>query len=40
LIISGILYLLMIPVSVAHYYKINKNNKIINDNSDHHEDVL
>ncbi len=40
LIVSGILYLLMIPVSAAHYYKINKNNKIINDNLDHHEDVL
>ncbi len=40
LIVSGMLYLLMIPVSAVHYYKINKNNKIINDNLDHHEDVL
>jgi CDP-diacylglycerol--serine O-phosphatidyltransferase len=40
LIISGILYLLMIPVSAAHYFKINKNSKIKEDNIDHHEDVL
>jgi len=40
LIVSGMLYLLMIPVSAVHYYKINKDNKIINDNLDHHEDVL
>jgi len=40
LIVSGALYLLMIPVSAAHYLKINKNNKIKDDNIDHHEDVL
>jgi len=39
LIVSGILYLLMIPVSIAHYLKINKNNKD-NDEIDHHEDIL
>ncbi len=40
LIVSGALYLLMIPVSAVHYLKINKNNKIKDDNIDHHEDVL
>jgi CDP-diacylglycerol--serine O-phosphatidyltransferase len=40
LIISGALYLLMIPVSAVHYLIINKNSKIKSDNIDHHEDVL
>ena len=40
LIISGALYILMMPVSAAHYLIINKNSKIKGDNIDHHEDVL
>ena len=40
IIISGALYLLMIPISVGHYFIINKNNKINSDDIDHHEDVL
>tara|TARA_B100000965_G_scaffold303788_1_gene262511 strand:+ start:238 stop:1035 length:798 start_codon:yes stop_codon:yes gene_type:complete len=40
LIISGALYLLMIPVSATHYFIINKNNKINVDNIEHDEDVL
>jgi len=40
LIISGVVYLLMIPVSAAHYLLINKNSKIKSENVDHHEDVL
>ncbi len=42
LIISGIIYFLMIPISATHYYIINKNSTInINKSSvDHHEDVL
>ena len=40
LIISGALYLLMIPVSSIHYYIISKNTKIKDNNIDHHEDVL
>ena len=40
IIISGVLYLLMIPVSAGHYFIINKNNKINIDDIDHHEDVL
>ena len=40
LIISGILYLLMIPVSAVHYLIINKNNNVKSEDFDHHEDVL
>jgi len=40
IIISGALYLLMIPISAGHYFIINKNNKINGDDIDHHEDVL
>jgi len=40
IIISGVLYLLMIPVSAGHYYIINRNNKINSKDIDHHEDVL
>jgi len=40
LIISGVLYLIMIPVSSAHFLLIKKNKKIKDENIDHHEDVL
>ena len=40
IIISGVFYLLMIPVSTGHYYIINRNNKINSEDIDHHEDVL
>ena len=40
LVISGILYILIIPVSSVHFLLIKKNKKIIEDNTDHHEDVL
>ncbi len=40
IIISGALYLLMIPVSAIHYLKINKNKKTNIEDIDHHEDVL
>jgi len=40
LIISGLIYFLMIPVSAAHYFIINKNSKVQKDEVDHHEDVL
>jgi Phosphatidylserine synthase len=39
LIISGVLYLLMIPISALHYFKISKNHNNV-ENIDHHEDVL
>ena len=40
MIISGLLYLLMVPVSTIHYFKIIRNKKIDENNIDHHEDVL
>ena len=40
LIISGFLYLSMIPISAIHYFKINKSNNNNIDDIDHHEDVL
>ena len=40
LIISGILYLIMIPVSSAHFLIIKKNKKIKDYDIDNHEDVL
>ncbi len=40
LIISGVVYLLIIPISATHYLMINKKNKTKNENIDHHEDVL
>jgi len=40
LIISGVLYLLMIPISATHYHIINKNSKFKSDDIDHHEDVF
>ena len=40
IIISGIIYLLIIPISSIHFYMIKKNNKVNNEEIDHHEDVL
>jgi len=40
IIISGAIYLLMIPISASHYFMINKKNNINKDDIDHHEDVL
>ena len=40
IIISGIIYLLMIPVSAFHFYMIKKNSKINTEEIEHHEDVL
>ena len=40
LIVSGILYFIMIPISSAHFLFIKKNKNIEDDNIDHHEDVL
>tara|TARA_B100001250_G_scaffold336935_1_gene303566 strand:- start:420 stop:1217 length:798 start_codon:yes stop_codon:yes gene_type:complete len=40
IIISGVIYLLMIPISASHYFMINKKSRINNDDIDHHEDVL
>ena len=40
IIISGIIYLLMIPVSAFHFYMKKKNSKIDSEEIEHHEDVL
>ncbi len=40
IIISGLIYMLMVPISSMHYFMIKKNMKPITDDSDHHEDVL
>tara|TARA_B100001029_G_scaffold128045_1_gene107050 strand:+ start:662 stop:1459 length:798 start_codon:yes stop_codon:yes gene_type:complete len=40
IIIFGIIYLLVIPVSSIHFLLIKKNNKFKDENTDHHEDVL
>ena len=40
LIISGILYFIMIPISSAHFLFIKKNKIIKDEDIDHHEDVL
>ena len=38
--ISGMLYLIFIPISFAHYLKLNKKNIIQNTLDDNHEDIL
>ena len=38
--ISGMLYLIFIPISFVHYFKINKKNIIQNTIEDDHEDIL
>ena len=40
IIISGVIYLLMVPISSMHYLMTKKNAKAIADDTDHHEDVL
>ena len=40
IIISGIIYLLMIPASSIHYLFLKKQNKDKDDGVDHHEDIL
>ena len=38
--ISGMLYLIFIPISLVHYFKINKKNIAQNTIQDNHEDIL
>ena len=40
IIISGLVYMLIVPISFIHYFMIKKNEKTIADDTDHHEDVL
>ena len=40
MVISGLVYLCLIPISFTHYMKLNKKIDVINSENDHHEDVL
>ena len=40
MIISGLIYLCIIPISLVHYIKLNKKFKTLNTQEDTHEDVL
>ena len=40
MIISGLIYLCIIPISLVHYIKFNKKFKTLNTQEDTHEDVL
>ena len=40
MIISGLIYLCIIPISLVHYIKLNKKFKTLNIQEDTHEDVL
>ena len=40
MVISGLAYLCLIPISFIHYIKLNKKSDLINSENDHHEDML
>ena len=40
MVISGLVYLCLIPISFIHYIKLNKKFDVINSDNDHHEDML
>ena len=40
MVISGLVYLCLIPISFIHYIKLNKKFDVINIDNDHHEDML
>ena len=40
IIISGVIYLFMVPISTMHYFMIQKNAKKVVEDTEHHEDVL
>ena len=40
MVISGLVYLCLIPISFIHYIKLNKKFDVINSENDHHEDML
>ena len=40
MVISGLVYLCLIPISFMHYIKLNKKFDVINSDDDHHEDML
>ena len=40
MVISGLVYLCLIPISYIHYIKLNKKFDVISSENDHHEDML
>ena len=40
MVISGLVYLCLIPIGFIHYIKLNKKFDVINSENDHHEDML
>lgn len=40
IVVTGVIYLLLIPISAFHYYNISKNKKLIEEETEFHEDVL
>ena len=40
MVISGLVYLCLIPISFMHYIKLNKKFDVIKSENDHHEDML
>ena len=40
IIVSGLIYMLIVPIISSHYVMIKKNKEIITNDTDHHEDVL
>ena len=40
MVISGLVYLCLIPISFIHYIKLNKKFDVINSDDHHHEDML
>ena len=40
IVVTGVIYLLLIPISAFHYYNISKNKKLKEEETEFHEDVL
>ena len=40
MVISGLVYLCLIPISFIHYIKLNKKFDVVSSENDHHEDML
>ena len=40
MVISGLVYLCLIPISFMHYIKLNKKFDVVKSENDHHEDML
>ena len=40
IVVSGVIYLIMVPISSIHYLIIKKNEKTSMDDNEHHEDIL